>query len=72
MKVTVVDSRTIEDALADADAHRDSPDGVRRLLAAHIDLLVAELRDVTQAHADALEARVDLTAAIRAALEASN
>lgn len=60
MNVTVPDSSIIRRAVADADAHRGSTDGVRAGLAAHIDALVAELRDVTQAHADALEAYGDL------------
>ena len=53
---TIPDSRPVTDALTAADAHRDHPDRVVAALIIHIDRLVAEVRDKTQAHAGSLKA----------------
>lgn len=69
---TVPDSLNIEAAIASADHHRgDSDPGIKNLVF-HMDRLVAELRERTQAHAEAIEAYGALRRRVQAAIEADD
>ena len=66
---TVPDSLATARAASAADANRSESDPVIARLVAHIDELVAELRDKTQAHAEAVEAYHAMRRRVRDAVE---